>query len=294
MATTTSMRPMVSKSATSGSSVRNRLGLWITILLLAIASVIILAPIVWTFSTSLRLPVDSFSVPPKWIPIPADWSNYVAVFQTVPGGRYVLNSAIITISTVVGQLITASLAGYAFARFEFPGKNILFWLILATLMIPGQATIIPVFVLISKMGLNDTPMSLILPAWPTAFGTFLLRQYFMQLSKEYEEAAQIDGANQWRIFQSVYLPLVAPGLAILAILSFNGTWNEFFRPLIFLTSPEKFTLPLGLVSLAGYMGTGSISIVLAGVVLSLIPVLAIFLLGQRYLIEGITMGGVKG
>jgi multiple sugar transport system permease protein len=122
----------------------------------------------------------------------------------------------------------------------------------------------------------------------------LLRQYFMQLSKEYEEAALIDGASQWRIFRSVYLPLVAPGLAILSILTFNGIWNEFFRPLIFLTSPEKFTLPLGLVSLAGYMGTGSISVVLAGVILSLIPVLAIFLAGQRYLIEGITMGGVKG
>jgi multiple sugar transport system permease protein len=294
MKTTTYMRPASGGLATRGQNLRSQLGFWLTVLLLVIASIIILAPIVWTFSTSLRQPADSFSVPPKWIPIPADFSNYVAVFQTVPGGQYVLNSAIITFSTVVGQLITASLAGYAFARFEFPGKNILFWLILATLMIPGQATIIPVFVLISKLGLNDTPMSLILPAWPTAFGTFLLRQYFMQLSKEYEEAALVDGANQWRIFRSVYLPLVAPGLAILAILTFNGTWNEFFRPLIFLTSPEKFTLPLGLVSLAGYMGTGSISIVLAGVVLSLIPVLAIFLAGQRYLIEGITMGGVKG
>src|SRR5690242_5538912 len=294
MNTTRYVRPVSGGFHAQLQRIRYQIGFLFTVLLLLVASVIVLAPIVWTFSTSLRQPVDSFSVPPKWIPIPPDFSNYAAVFQTVPGGLYVLNSAIITFSTVVGQLITASLAGYAFARFEFPGKNILFWLILATLMIPGQATIIPVFVLISKLGLNDTPMSLILPAWPTAFGTFLLRQYFMQLSKEYEEAALVDGASQWRIFQSVYLPLVAPGLAILAILTFNGTWNEFFRPLIFLTSPEKFTLPLGLVSLAGYMGTGSISIVLAGVVLSLIPVLAIFLAGQRYLIEGITMGGVKG
>jgi multiple sugar transport system permease protein len=294
MKTTPYVRPASTGVPHWERDIRNQLGFWLTVLLLLIASVIILAPIVWTFSTSLRQPSDSFSVPPKWIPIPADWSNYRAVFETVPGGLYVLNSVIITVGTVVGQLLTASLAAYAFARFEFPGKNVLFWLILATLMIPSQATIIPVFVLISKLGLNDTPMSLILPAWPTAFGTFLLRQYFMQLSKEYEEAALMDGASQWRIFWSVYLPLVAPGLAILAILSFNGTWNEFFRPLIFLTSPENFTLPLGLVSLAGYMGTGSISIVLAGVVLSLIPVLAIFLAGQRYLIEGITMGGVKG
>ena len=150
MKTTTYMRPASGGIATRGQGLRNQLGFWLTVLLLVLASIIILAPIVWTFSTSLRQPADSFSVPPKWIPIPPDFSNYAAVFQTVPGGLYVLNSAIITFSTVIGQLITASLAGYAFARFEFPGKNILFWLILATLMIPGQATIIPVFVLISS------------------------------------------------------------------------------------------------------------------------------------------------
>lgn len=273
---------------------RSRAGSWLSIVVLFIFSMIVLAPIVWTFSTSLRQPIGSFGVPPRWIPIPPDISNYREVFRTVPGGRYVLNSAIVTFATVAGQLFTAALAGYAFARFQFPLKNTLFALILATLMIPGQATIIPVFVLISRLHLNDSLMSLILPAWATAFGTFLLRQYFMTISNEFEEAALMDGASQWRIFFSIYLPLVAPGLAILAILSFNGTWNEFFRPLIFLTSPDHFTLPLGLVNLAGYMGTGSISVVLAGVMLSLIPVLIIFLLGQRYLIEGIAMGGLKG
>ncbi|HEU5104148.1 MAG TPA: carbohydrate ABC transporter permease [Roseiflexaceae bacterium] len=277
-----------------GQRIRSRLWSWLSLLLLCIMSVIMLAPIVWTFSTSLREPVGSFSVPPRWIPIPPVVTNYREVFSSVPGGTYVLNSVIVTFATVAGQLFTAALAGYAFARFQFPLKNVLFWLILATLMIPAQATIIPVFILISRLGLTDNLMSLILPSWATAFGTFLLRQYFMTISNEFEEAALMDGASQWRIYWSVYLPLVAPGLAILAILSFNSTWNEFFRPLIFLNSPEHFTLPLGLVNLAGYMGTGSISVVLAGVILSLIPVLIIFLFGQRYLIEGITMGGVKG
>ena len=294
MKSATFTRPASRHSVDWGQRIRSRFGFWLSLVVLFFASVIVLAPIVWTFSTSLREPVGSFSVPPKWIPIPPDFSNYRDVFQTVPGGRYVLNSAFVTFATVAGQLFTAALAGYAFARFQFPLKNVLFWLILATLMIPGQATIIPVFVLISKLGLNDHLMSLVLPAWATAFGTFLLRQYFMTISNEFEEAALMDGASQWRIFWSIYLPLAAPGLAILAILSFNGTWNEFFRPLIFLTSPETFTLPLGLVNLAGYMGTGSISVVLAGVMLSLIPVLVIFLLGQRYLIEGMTAGGVKG
>jgi multiple sugar transport system permease protein len=161
-------------------------------------------------------------------------------------------------------------------------------------MIPLQATIIPIFVLISRLGLADTHAALIVPAWPTAFGTFLLRQYFLTIPNEFEEAALIDGAGQWRIFRSIYLPLAAPALAILAILAFNGYWNEFFRPLIFLATPEKFTLPVGVVTLAGYMGSGSISVVLAGVVLSLLPVLGVYLVGQQYLIKGIIMGGIKG
>jgi multiple sugar transport system permease protein len=142
--------------------------------------------------------------------------------------------------------------------------------------------------------LADTLASLILPALPTAFGTFLLRQYFMAMPNDYEEAALIDGANQWQIFYRVYLPMATPGLAILTVLAFNTHWNEFFRPLIFLSTNENFTLPLGVVTLFGYLGTGSVSVVLAGVVLSLIPVLVVYTVGQRYLIEGIAMGGLKG
>jgi len=162
------------------------------------------------------------------------------------------------------------------------------------LMIPLQATIIPVFVLISRIGLSDSLAALIVPALFTAFGTFLLRQYFMQAPKEFEEVALIDGANQWYIFSRVYLPLAAPGLAVLAVLAFNGTWNEFYRPLVFLITDANFTIPLGLNTLKGYMMTGSISVVLAGVSLSLIPVVLVYLFGQRYLIEGIMVGGLKG
>ncbi len=261
---------------------------------LVIASIIFVAPILWTVTSSLRAPVSSFTLPPQWFPTHPDWSNYAVIFTSVPYGAYVLNSAIVAIGIVAGQLFTASLAGYAFARLTFPGKNILFWLIMATLMIPLQATIIPVFVLISKLGLNDTLASLILPALPSAFGTFLMRQYFMGLPNELEEAAVIDGAGSLRVFWSIYLPLGLPGLAILAILTFNGSCNEFFRPLIFLTSQHNFTVPLGLVTLYGYMSTGSISVVLAGVVLSVLIVLTVYLFGQRYLIEGLTMGGLKG
>jgi multiple sugar transport system permease protein len=272
----------------------HRIGDWIRLLLLIVASIIILAPVLWTVSTSLRTPAESFSVPPQWIPLRPDWSNYIAVFDRVPFGGYVVNSFIVTGSIVIGQLITASLAGYAFGRLEFPFRGVLFWLVMATVMVPLQATIIPVFVLISSLGLADTLASLILPALPTAFGTFLLRQYFMSMPNDYEEAALIDGANQWQVFYRVYLPMATPGLAILTVLAFNSHWNEFFRPLIFLSTNENITLPLGIVTLFGYLGTGSVSVVLAGVVLSLIPVLVVYTIGQRYLIEGIAMGGLKG
>ncbi|HLH72558.1 MAG TPA: carbohydrate ABC transporter permease [Chloroflexota bacterium] len=270
-----------------------RLGAGTSLLFLFITAVLTLAPIAYALTTSLRTPAESFTLPPQWIPVSPDWSNYQAVFTTVPFGAYLLNSGIVTVSIVIGQLITSSLAGYAFARFDFPGKDALFWLILATMMIPLQATIIPVFVEISRAGLADTRASLVITAVGTAFGTFLLRQYFKTIPNEYEEAALVDGAGHLTIFWSVYLPLVQPGLAVLAVLTFNSHWNEFLRPLVFLKSVDKFTLPLGLVSLQGYLGTGSISVVLAGVILSLIPVLAVYLLGQRYLIEGIMLGGLK-
>ena len=277
-----------------GDKVRSRFSFVLSLLLLIIMSIITLAPIVWAIGTSLRKPTDSFILPPQWIPLNPIWSNYSEVFDTIPYLQYLWNSTFVVVGILIGQLITATLAGYAFARLPFPFKVFLFWIILATLMIPILSTIIPVFVLISQLHLADTHASLIIPAWPTAFGTFLLRQYFMGISNEYEEAAVIDGANQFQVFYRVYLPLAAPGMAILAVLSFNAYWNDFFRPLIFLTSPDKFTLPLGMVSLFGINGTGSISVILAGVLLSLIPVFLVYLVGQRYLVQGITMGGLKG
>jgi multiple sugar transport system permease protein len=284
----------VTTSVFQRSRMQSRLGYLVRVVLLLLTSVLMLAPIAFALVTSLRSPVESFTLPPKWIPADPDWSNYKSVFTTIPFERYIINSSVVTLAIVLGQLITSALAGYAFARLEFPGREVFFWLILATLMIPLQATIIPVFVLISKLGLSDTRASLILPALSSAFGAFLMRQYFRRIPNDFEEAALIEGANQWQIFWSIYLPLAKPGLAVLSVLVFNTYWNEFLRPLIFLQSVSKFTLPLGLVNLQGYLGTGSISVVLAGVIVSLLPVLIVYLFGQRYLVEGIMMGGLKG
>ncbi len=269
-------------------------GRYVPIIFLFMLSIVIIAPMVWTVSTSLRKGSDSFTVPPKWLPTDLAVENYAEVFEKVPFDRQIINSMLITWGTVFGQLVSASLAGYAFARLEFHGRDVLFWVVLATMMIPIQAVVIPVFIFLRNMGLVDTLWSLILPAVPTAFGTFLLRQYFLTIPIELEESGLIDGANQWELFYRIYLPLVKPGLAVLAILSFNFHWNEFFRPLIFLIDNENFPITLGIFQLQGYMMTGSIAVVLAGVVMSLVPVIIIFLLGQRYLIEGIMRGAIKG
>ncbi|GAB3253333.1 carbohydrate ABC transporter permease [Arthrobacter pigmenti] len=266
---------------------------WVNLTVLVVAAVLTLGPVMWTLSTSLRTPSESFDLPPQFLPINPDFTSYQSVFEQTNMVRLILNSALVTGLIAVGQMITAALAGYAFARFNFRGRGAMFAIVLATMMVPVQVTIVPVFVLIRGMGLSDTLLALILPAIPTAFGTFLMRQYFLGLPNDFAEAASIDGASQWRIFRSIYAPLAVPGMAIVGILAFNYHWNEFFRPLIFMISRENFTLPLGLVTLQGKMGTGSISVVLAGVILSMIPALIVFIFGQRSLREGLTAGASK-
>ena len=294
MISRTEVAPATYRGSRWKDKIRSQFTFWLGVALLTIMALLTLGPLLWALTTSLRKPSESYNLPPQWLPLNPDFSNYSAVFNAIPYVTYLFNSAFIAISIVIGQLFTATLAAYAFARLSFPGKNFLFGIIMTTLMIPLLATIVPVYVLISRIGLADSPWALILPSAPTAFGTFLLRQYFLGISNEFEEAAVIDGASHIQVFYKIYLPLVKPGMAILAVLTFNSSWNEFFRPLIFLSSTEKFTLPLGMTTLFGNMGTGSISVVLAGVMLSLIPVLIVYIFGQRYLIEGLTMGGLKG
>ena len=260
---------------------------------LGVAALLTLGPVWWTFVTSLRPAAESFSLPPSFFPLNPDFSSYAAVFEQLRIPLLVLNSGLVTAIIAVGQMITAAMAGYVFARMQFRGKGLLFALVLSTMMVPVQVTIVPVFMIIRGMGLSDTLLALILPAIPTAFGTFLMRQYFLGLPLELGEAAAIDGASPWRTFFAVYAPLALPGMAIVGVLAFNYHWNEFFRPLIFMISEQNYTLPLGLVTLQGNLGTGSISVVLAGVILSMIPAVVVFIFGQRYLREGLTAGAGK-
>ncbi|MGW2288121.1 carbohydrate ABC transporter permease [Streptomyces phaeochromogenes] len=275
------------------SRARHSLAPWARITALAVCALLTLGPVIWTVSTSLRTPAESFDLPPRIIPTSPTVESYRGVFDQIDVWLLALNSTLVTALIAVGQMITAGLAGYAFARLEFRFKKPLFALVLATMMVPLQVTIVPVFLVLKSMSLTDTLLGLIIPAFPTAFGTFLMRQYFLGMPKDLGEAAMLDGCGPWRIFRSVYAPLAAPGLAIVGVLAFNYHWNEFFRPLILETSAQNYTLPLGLVSLQGNLGTGSISIVLAGVVLSMIPAVAVFVVGQRPLREGITSAGVN-
>ena len=293
MSATVLTPPAVESHAVTSAPMVRKVGSIAGIVVLVIAAMFALGPLLWTVVTSLRSPAVAFTNPPQWIPLQPDFSNYAAVFDQIPIGTFFFNSVVVTGLIVVGQTVTCTLSGYAFAMVRFPGRNAIFAVFLGTMMVPLQTIIIPVFIIIRLMGLSDTVYSLVIPALGSAFGTFLMRQYFMQMPRELGEAARVDGANQFQVFSKIYARMAAPAIATLAILNFSGFWAEFYRPLIFLQTQDNFTLPLGLVALKGNLGTGSISVVLAGVVLAMIPSVLLFIFAQRYFIAGITAGSSR-
>ena len=267
----------------------------ISYIILTIAAILVMMPLAWMFSTSLRPTSESFQLPPQWLPTQFRWENYLAPFESsVPFVDLFINSVRITVSVTVGQLISCSLAGYAFARLRFPGRDLLFLLLLGSLMVPGQVTIIPIFLLMRDLGLIDNPLAIILPGLISAFGVFLMRQFFKQMPQELFDAARVDGAGHVRSFLQIALPLAGPAMATLGIITFNATWNAYFLPLIFLNSWHKMTLPQGIALLTGYMGSGNPSVVMAAVTMAILPVLFVFLVAQRWIIEALTRSGLKG
>ena len=265
------------------------------LVLLGLVAALMVVPFLWMFSTSLRPTAESFDLPPAWLPTEWRFENYSAVFESeVPFLRFAQNSVKITVLVTLGQLLTCSMAGYAFARLRFPFRNTLFVLLLASLMVPIQVTIIPNFIIMRKLGLVDTHWALILPFLTNAFGVFLTRQFFLGLPQDLFDAAKVDGAGPWTIYKDLALPLAGPALAALAIITFNATWNSYFYPLIFINTWEKMTLPLGLVALQGYLASGNPSVVMAAVAMTILPVLLVFLAAQRWIIQGVTQAGIKG
>ena len=267
----------------------------VSIIILTIAAILVLMPLLWMFSTSLRPTTESYSLPPQWLPTQFRVENYLAPFNSnVPFQNFFLNSLKITLAVTFGQLVTCSTAGYAFARLRFPGQNFLFILLLASLMVPSQVTIIPIFLTMRSLGLIDNHLAVILPGLVSAFGVFLMRQFFKQMPQELFDAAKVDGAGYIRTFVQIALPLAKPALATLGIITFNAIWNSYFLPLIFLSSWDKMTLPQGVALLTGYMGSGNPSVVMAAVTMAILPVLFVFLIAQRWIIEALTRSGLKG
>ena len=262
-------------------------------LFLISGSAAMLLPFIWMLSTSLKTPPQIFTYPPVWLPDPIAWGNYRETVSVMPFGRFYLNSLIVASSITVLQLLTSSLAAFAFARLRFRGRNALFLLYLATLMIPFQVTMLPNFILMSWLRWFDTYQALILPPAFSAFSTFLLRQYFLGLPLDLDEAARIDGASSFRIWWQIVLPLSGPVLAALMIFVFLNNWNDFLWPLVITDSIEMRTLPVGLSILQGQYSVRW-NLLMAGSVIAMLPVLIVYILGQKLFIQGFTMSGLGG
>ncbi|MFH1406955.1 MAG: carbohydrate ABC transporter permease [Candidatus Omnitrophota bacterium] len=262
-------------------------------ILLSLAGITMLIPFLWMLSTSLKDPGSVFTYPIRWIPSPIVWKNYLEVLHVVPFARFYLNSVIVGLVVTFGQVMTSSFAAYAFARLNFPGRDKLFFAYLATMMIPGSVTMIPVYVLMRLLGWVDTYKALIIPAMFTAYGTFMLRQFFMTLPKDLEDAAKIDGCGYFGIYWKIIMPLSKPALATLTTFTFMGSWSSFMWPLLVTNKMELKTLPIGLESFQSIYTTNW-TLLMAGSVMAMLPVIIIFIFNQRFFVEGIKLTGIKG
>ncbi len=271
-----------------------RLRGWLLTLLVWGVALLFLIPFLWMISSSLKPNYQIFETPPPWIPDPPRWENYREALTTLPFNRYILNTAILSVVTIIGHLLSCTLIAYAFARLRAPGRDFLFVVVLATMMLPYPVTMIPLYVVFKQLGWINTFLPLTVPAFlGSAFYIFLLRQFFLTLPPDFEDAARIDGANTLQILWRIILPLSLPALATVAIFTFQATWNDFLAPLIYLQKPDLYTVTLGLQFFRSTFTTNWSYLMAASLVTSL-PVIIVFFLAQRYFIEGITLSGVKG
>lgn len=262
-------------------------------LLLILGTVVMLAPFLWMISTSLKSTEATFVMPPQWIPKNITFINYKNVVNSFPIARFLFNSIFVSVIMTFGQVLICSMAAYAFARIDFKGRDVLFLVYLGTLMIPTQATLTPQYILMNSLGWVNTYKALILPGIFSAFGTFLMRQYFLSIPRSLEEAAFIDGASHLRVFFTIIMPLSKPGIATLTICSFMESWNSFLWPLMIVNDNNHTTLPLALTRMQGRWHTDWNSL-MAATVITVIPILIVYIFAQKYFIEGLTMTGIKG
>ena len=259
-------------------------------IILIILSLTMLVPFLWMISSSLKTTQEMFASPPTWIPRYVAWENYM--LQAAPWFKYFANTFFISVLTIIGQLVTCSMAAYAFARLRFKGRNLIFLIYLGTMMIPFQVVMIPQFKIVKLLGLVNTHWSLIVPGIFNAFGTFLLRQFFLTIPRELEEAAKIDGCGYPRIFWEIVIKNSKPAIITLVVFTFMNTWNDFQRPLIFLNDDSLWTLSMGLAKFQGTYVT-QWNQMMAGALITMVPVLILYIFAQKYFVQGIVMSGLK-
>jgi ABC-type glycerol-3-phosphate transport system permease component len=267
---------------------------WLVLALLWSVAILFLIPLLWMLSSSLKPTYQIFETPPRWIPNPPRWENYTEALTTLPFALYIRNTAVITLLTIIGHLISCTLIAYAFARLRAPGRDALFVVMLATMMLPYPVTMTPLYVIFNRLGWINTILPLTAPAFfGSAFYVFLMRQFFMTIPRDFEDAARIDGANTLQIIGRIMAPMAMPALATVTIFTFQATWNDFLAPLIYLQRPELYTVTLGLQFFRSTYTTNWAYLMAASLVTTL-PVIVVFFAAQRYFIEGITLSGVKG
>lgn len=267
---------------------------WLILALLWGVAILFLIPFLWMLSSSLKPNYQIFEVPPRWIPNPPRWENYAEALTILPFPLYIRNTTIITLLTIAGHLLSCTVIAYAFARLRAPGRDFLFVVMLATMMLPYPVTMVPLYVLFNRLGWINTFLPLVVPAYlGIPFYIFLMRQFFLTIPRDFEDAARIDGANTLQIIGRIMLPMAMPALATVTIFTFQATWNDFLAPLIYLQRPELYTVTLGLQFFRSTYTTNWAYLMAASLVTTL-PVIVVFFAAQRYFIEGITLTGVKG
>ncbi|WP_223594340.1 carbohydrate ABC transporter permease [Neobacillus bataviensis] len=263
-------------------------------ILLIFFSLLFLAPFFWMLSTSVKSPEELYLFPPKWIPSTFEWSNFKEAWMSQPFNQFFMNTVIVTGMSTIGQLLSSSLVAYGFARFKFKGRDFLFIVLLSSMMIPWEVTMIPQYMEFNYLGWINTLKPLFVPSWFGApFYIFLMRQFIMSIPKELDEAARMDGANPFQIYYKIYLPLMKPSLILVAVFNILTCWNDYLGPLVFLNDQSKYTLTLGLAQFKGMFGVDMEGIMAVTFLIS-IPPLILFFFAQRYIVEDTSRSGVKG
>jgi multiple sugar transport system permease protein len=287
-------QPTLTERLQSALTVLHWGNLWVTIPL-CVGAVIMMLPFLWMFSASLRPEGEAYRLPPSLLPDSWNPGSYQHALESgLPFVRMFCNSFVVAACSTAGVLLTASMAAFAFARLRFSGAGPLFLIMLVGMMVPPALVLIPIYAGFAAIGLLDTPAALILPALASSFGVYMMRQFMLGQPRALEEAAMIDGAGYWTIYWRISLPQLGPAMAALGIITFTASWNNFIAPFVLIKSLEQMTLPIGIVALQGVFGGGELAVIMAASVMAIMPLFVVFLVAQRFIIEGLTMTGIKG